>query len=539
MDSVRNKHWMQLRIGSNVSVSCWLPITLAVAVWILTGSRITAQDSQIQILGSGGISEEDETPPTALPPIVPGPPSEIAGGVHPHAKRDSASVACSCEKRKKDLIRLAGSAHRGTFFDNDFSYRLDPDYTDWLLGDRLKRRSLFGIGCFDIGGQYRMRSHHERNHRGLGLTGIDDDFLLQRTRIYGNLTIGSRLRLYGEFIDAESNLENFAPRPIEVNRADFLNLFVDAKVYDSGHGQLTARIGRQELLFGAQRFVSPLDWANTRRNFEGVKLAWDSDRVQVDAFWVQPIRIDAASFDSPDQDQEFMGIYSKFKKIRVGDLETFYFRHLNGRGANAFQYDTVGVRWSGARLDTLWELETAYQFGENTDGTDHSAGTATLGLGRKWQEKWEPTTWLFYDWASGDNDLGTGNGYHHGFPLAHKYLGFMDLFGRRNIEDVNLRFSAKPHKKLTLLLWYHYMFLATQSDTPYSVAMTPFNGANQPGSTDLGHELDLLATWSVNARTKLTWGYSHFFSGAYYQTTSGVPYSGDASFFFTEWTTNF
>jgi hypothetical protein len=40
-------------------------------------------------------------------------------------------------------------------------------------------------------------------------------------------------------------------------------------------------VGRQELLYGAQRLISPLDWANTRRTFEGGKLIWQGERVEV------------------------------------------------------------------------------------------------------------------------------------------------------------------------------------------------------------------------------------------------------------------
>ena len=112
---------------------------------------------------------------------------------------------------------------------------------------------------------------------------------------------------------------------------------------------------------------------------------------------------------------------------------------------------------------------------------------ATMGLGRKLKGCWKPTVWAYYDWASGDDATGAGNGFHHNFPLAHKYNGFMDLFGRRNLENVNFQLSMQPTERLKLLAWYHYFFLETQTDVPYSVVMTPFNGGNLPGSADLGH----------------------------------------------------
>lgn len=165
---------------------------------------------------------------------------------------------------------------------------------------------------------------------------------------------------------------------------------------------------------------------------------------------------------------------------------------------------------------------------------------ATFGLGRTLSQfGWNPTLWAYYDWASGDDATGAGNGFHHNFPLAHKYNGFMDLFGRRNLEDVNLQLTLQPTKKLKLLAWYHYFFLETQTDTPYSVVMTPFNAGNLPGSPDLGHEIDLLATYTLSPRSDILAGYSHFFAGDYYSSTPGVPYDGDASFFYTQYTIDF
>ena len=53
-----------------------------------------------------------------------------------------------------------------------------------------------------------------------------------------------------------------------------------------------------------------------------------------------------------------------------------------------------------------------------------------------------------FDWASGDKRTG-GNvqTFNHLFPLGHKYLGFQDTIGRRNIYDVSVGFSIEPVEK--------------------------------------------------------------------------------------------
>jgi hypothetical protein len=446
-------------------------------------------------------------------------------------------------KKKKELAKARAGAYKPMFYDNDFRYLEDPAYGDYDPIDGIKRLHPLDCWTLDFGGQYRARYHHENNFRGLGLTGRDDDFLLHRTRLFANAEAYGLFRAYVEYLDAVSFYEDLSPRVIEEDRSDFLNIFGDVLVWENGCGKLWGRAGRQELLYGNQRTVSPLDWANTRRTFQGYKVFWKGKEWDVDAFWVNPITPDPKNFDKPNQDQEFMGVYSVYKGVKDQTLDLYWLRLINNRfefGAqNAFDFDTLGARWYGSRHNWLWEVEGGCQWGRNTDGTAHWAGAWTIGAGHKFCRCWEPTLWAYFDWASGDDARGAGNGWHHQLPLSHKYFGFMDLFGRRNIMSPNVLFTAKPHEKLTVLLWYYHFFLENRNDTPYTVVMSSFNPANAPGSRDLGDEIDLLLTWNVTARMNVQLGYSHFFAGDYYQTTPGAPTSADADFFYSHVEINF
>jgi hypothetical protein len=90
-----------------------------------------------------------------------------------------------------------------------------------------------------------------------------------------------------------------------------------------------------------------------------------------------------------------------------------------------------------------------------------------------------------------------------------------------------------------LLAWYYYLMLDTRADTPYNVNMTPFAPASPPASRDLGHEIDLIATYNINARMDILFGYSHFESGDYYNLTPGLPFRGNADFFYVQYHWNF
>jgi hypothetical protein len=489
-------------------------------------------ESQGAPIEAAPVSAELATSATAVADTVGGPCQAPAPGE---------CNCCECQAKKAaDLKAAVAGAYKPLFYDNNFSYINNPNYCDWYPGDCLKQIPIGDCWLLDIGGQYRARYHSEHNHRGLGLTGRDDDFLLHRTRIFFNAKYGDNVRVYAEYLDAESNYENFPPRAIEVDRSDMLNLFADARLWDGCCGDLWFRIGRQELLYGAERLISPLDWANTRRTFEGFKFYWQGEDWNADFFATRPVIVNPVHFDSADEEQEFFGAWATYKAIQGHTFDFFALQYNNDSGANDFEFTTLGSRWLGSEGQNLWELEGGVQFGENTDGTDHQAGFVTGGVGRKWTDAaWKPQVMCYYDWANGSDTLGAGNGFNHLFPLAHKYLGFMDLFGRSNIQSPNVQLTMQPHEKLKVLVWYYYLFLENKNDSPYNVNMSAFNGANPPASADLGHELDLTVTYSINPRMDVLFGYSHFFAGDYYRLTPGVPYDGDADFFYTHFQWNF
>ncbi|WP_184305424.1 alginate export family protein [Aporhodopirellula rubra] len=463
--------------------------------------------------------------------------------------------ACNCNagagvaKKKEAAMAKMKSAYAGVFYANDFSYLNDPYYAGpSFFADNFKNLQT-PFGKLDLGGETRYRYHNERNHRGVGITGRDDNFWLSRTRLYADWEVCDNIRVYGEMLNAESMGEQFAPRPIEEQDADILNLFVDVKLYDGDLGKLTTRVGRQELLFGAQRTVSPLDWANTRRTFEGVRGMYQYGDTSIDAFWTGFVPVQPDDADEANYDIQFYGAYATRKNTALGNVDAYWLG--SDDRTRGYSYQTAGSRISG-KTDggTLYEFEGAYQFGEDETPNDHSAGFITAGLGRKIETKHlSPTVWLYYDWASGEDDPNevqrADGGYDHLYPLAHKYNGFMDLFGRRNLHDFNVLTVTPLNKKVSMILWYHY-FRMDQATTPYSVVMTPYNdpAANPAGSKDLGSEIDLLFNINLNARNNVLLGYSHFMGGDYYKTTTApagltLDNDFDADFFYFQYTTRY
>ena len=486
---------------------------------------------------------EMQTAATAAPSITMAAPEMHA--VPPTACPATCGCQSCSDEQKKKLAAAAKGSHKPLFYLNNFSYLSDACYDGHLLGDSLKR--LGGDGFMvDIGGQYRTRVHREENHRGLGITGGDDDFLLHRLRVYMNAEIGDNIRVFAEGLHADSNYESLGIRPIEENHLDLQNLFVDVKLIDNGSSKLVARAGRQEIALGNQRYVSPLDWANTRRTFDGGRLMYTGENWNIDGFWLAPTIRDFRDFDETNENVALYGVYGTNKSLENGTLDLYWLGFDNDLAG--FYFDSIGARYNGKLGSLLFETEGAYQFGQNTDGTDHSAGFFMAGLGKAWTDhSCKPTSWVYIDWASGADQQAAGNGHHHYLPLAHKYNGMMDLYGRRNLIDFNVLTTMQLSPKVKALLWYHNFWLQNENDTPYSVNMAAQQAGVTPADSHLGNELDFILTFGMTPRSNLALGYSRFWAGDYYDspgltTRFGMPLtkdSADANFFWAQYTLNF
>lgn len=434
-------------------------------------------------------------------------------------KHNDSSQHCTCCSKTDKVAakKKAATAYKGLFYANDYGYLSDPCYDGQLIGDQLKRLAMPRCGKLDLGGQLRSRYHNEHGMKGAQrFLDTSDDFILTRVRLFANYEVNNWLRFYAEGIYADSGRESFPARGIDENHGDLLNLFVDAKLTD----RLTARVGRQELLYGAQRVVSPLDWANTRRTFEGVRLLFKSDDWAIDGFFTQFVPVDADDFDEAESARPFYGTYGTYSGFDNTTVDTYYLGSENDLIGQSLH--TIGGRYFETLDAWMFEFEGAVQFGDRATGVDQDGeGFATIGVGKTLSQRaWNPTIWLYYDYAS--------ENYNQLFPLAHKYLGFIDAVQRSNIESPNVLMTAKPSDKVTLLAWYHH-FQSNSAMAVPSIGGTPA----QNSSRYLGNELDLLGKWQLSPRSEVWLGWSHFWRG------NKIDNPHDADFFYAQFQRNF
>lgn len=460
------------------------------------------------------------------------------------------------------------------FFDNDFSYKKTPH--THLFGEELKDMPLDLTGedtRLSVGGELRYRYMDERNRLRAPFVPPNghSTYDLLRWRQYFDLKHSDWVRVYVEGIDASINHNDLPATGIDLNRWDLLNAFVDLKIAERDDKPVWFRVGRQELQFGSQRLVSALDWANTRRNWDGLRINSPGTTWDLDAWLANPVSTatfgtggglgvikNDHDFDQRQNDILFGGAWAAYKGIKDHTIDSFLlYNHYNTPfpGGNGFpaappysfpvgdRY-TLGTRWlgtfpaDGGNRSYLTDIEGGYQFGNDIGkgvSQNVQAGYFTGGVGHTWKSvAWEPTIWGFYDWASGDNNPtdGVNSTFFQNYGLVHAYLGLIDNVARQNTSDVNYRVSVKPTKKLQLQVAQHFITLANNSDSLYTITGAKF-GAPGGHGRDVGQELDLLATYTVNQNLSFEVGQFWFWYGDYVHSVQPTRQDAEQFYFQT------
>jgi hypothetical protein len=431
-----------------------------------------------------------------------------------------------------------------TFFDANFSYLDDPDNQDHDWADCLKRIKLFDdTVMFSTGGEFRIRQMNEINAR---LTGKDNNYQLMRERIYADLWITNRFRIFAEFIDANTFNENLPPLVIDRNKTDMQNLFIDVRTLEIADSPIWVRVGRQEMLYGSQRLISPLDWANTRRTFQGAKAFWSNEDFSFDVFSVQPVFPDPRKFDSPDNRMIFSGAWGTYRPEK-GQAIDLYYLNLNrerdvtvansGVGPRG-NIDTIGARYAGASCNNfLWDVEGMFQFG-TIGNQDLCAGSVSVYAGYNFKDvALKPQIWVGYDYATGSNNphspFGGNNTFQQLFPFGHYYFGFIDDVGRQNIQDFASQLTVFPTDWIQAQIQNHVFYLANSRDALYNAGGTPirFDPTGRAGNY-VGDEIDLTINFHLSNHQDILIGYSHLFAGGFIEhapTVAAAPKGSTAA----------
>ncbi len=432
-------------------------------------------------------------------------------------------------------------------YDEDFSY-LDGQPGTYQLDffDPIKNIHLAEDLRLSIGGEFRFRMESETNKHFGAAVPTQDNLQLYRVFTHFDLKYRKTARVFLQLESALVGDRELAPRAIDENRFAVQQLFVDLRPLGDAT-PLTLRMGRQDLQYGAQRLVSPLDWANTRRRFDGVKLFWTADDWRFDVFWGRPVIVRAERPDRCDDDVDFYGAYLTWTGLPDHGVDVFFFGqhdirdrvNPNGQAGDMSRY-TFGGRFWGKRAGFDYETLLAGQWGKWAGDAIHAWAWTVEGGYTFADCPWRPRIGAGFDLATGDHDpadnsVGT---FDQLYPLGHKYLGYIDLIGRQNVNAANVNLSAWPvAKKLRTELTYYTFWLNAKEDALYGVGGAPgLRDLTGDSGREVGHELDLTLLWKVDIHSAVLLGWSHFWTSDFIRNTGP---DDDADLFYVQYSYKF
>ena len=411
----------------------------------------------------------------------------------------------------------------------------DDGKSDW-------REILPGL---TMGSQLRLRAEARDNFKfDESRAGNDEAFLLSRFRWdlswepAEHVTAVVELqdaRIYGERAIDENRAPNIFADELDVHRA-----FFDLRAPASAGIPVSFRAGRQKLSYGAQRLVSPLEWVNTARVFDGAKVVVGTGTGRtLDAFATRPVPVAPRHLNRHDPtgsrlfNSQFHGIYYTDGNLFADSVvEAYWLLRREGRLGDAVH--SVGGRFDGAFGPWTLDVEAARQTGTFGDA-DHRA--AMVHAGAAFATGWpgRPKLSAAVNLGQGDDD--PGDGVHRTFdnlyPLNHAFYGYMDFFALQNLRNVEVAVDAAlPRRAGLRVVYQHFALLEPGTDAWYNAGAGRVHQAPDPTvSSNVGSEIDVVVTLPLPP-VGLEAGYGRFFGGPYL-TETGIG-SGAADFFYLQ-----
>lgn len=446
---------------------------------------------------------------------------------------------------------LLGPKYLNLRWNEDFSY-LDGEPGSYRedFFDPIKHIHFADDWTLSLGGEFRYRLEAETNKAFGGTEPAQDTFNLFRYMLHADVKYRKLFRVFVQGVAAFDEDRDLGPRGIDENRWDVHQLFFDVRVLGEDL-PLTLRVGRQELQYGNQRLVSPLDWAMVRRRFDAVKLFASGETWDVDVWYAKPVIVQRKQRDRYNEEYDFYGLYVTYKGIPRHGLDAYFFAsdktpdrrnerpNPNGNRGDESRY-TLGARFWGETGSFDYEAELAGQWGKWAGDAIQGWAWTVDGGYTFGDVAWKPRLGAGFDWASGDDNPRDGRvgTFDQLFPFSHYYLGFLDIVARQNVMAANVNVSAWPvPKKVKAKMTYHAFWLNARQDFLYNA---PGRGVRRDptghSGREIGQELDLTLLWKVDAHAALLLGYSHFWENNFIQQT-GV--SEDADLFYVQYTYKF
>ena len=414
-------------------------------------------------------------------------------------------------------------------YDEDYSYLRDKNNRTGQWWESFKLIPLDDDGeiYLSVGADLRVKYEAFTNDLWGGVPEADHDYYWIRALPYADLHAGRHIRVFSQLIFAFEFDDEAGKSPIDENRADALQLFIDGS-FPVGHGAVTLRGGRQVLSYGSGRLISTRYGPNVMRAFDMAKLFYAINDRRIDLFYGRPVDPEFGAFDDLTSDTErIWAVYatSRLGSSRRSAVDAYYIGYQDddavfNQGPGDEKRHTVGSRFFGENNFWDWNLEFIGQFGTFADG-DIFAWSVASDSGYTFHNvATTPRLGLKANIISGDDDpqdadLQTFNPL---FPKG-KYFGEIGLIGPYNLINLHPSLALVLSKKWDLALGLVFYWRESTGDGLYNnggILLRPDGGSD---ARYIGTQLDAALTYTPQRNFDVTLSGSAFIPGEFIEDT--------------------
>jgi hypothetical protein len=428
--------------------------------------------------------------------------------------------------------------------DDRRAYRLlrDDESWAWLRNphdirdpwDPLKYVRLLGEHRDDtfltLGGEMRQWVEGYRNELW-GQTGVvTNAYWLQRYMLHADAHFTRYVRVFWQLKSGIEAGRTGGPRPIDEDRLDFNQLFIDAVAVPGASlddaPKLFARIGRQEMSYGSGRLIDVREGPNVRFGYDGFRIVSRPGPLRVDAFALRPDLTNPGVFDDGwDPHQAFWGTWSTLHLAPLV-VDAYYL----GLERDGFKYQkvvgkewrhTVGGRVRGEFRAVDVEVEAAYQLG-SIGSTSISAWTlASSAVLRGGALLLRPVLTLGFGATSGDGGPGSSSlgTFSPLFPRG-AYFGLVSANGPSNEVSPHVALALSLPENLSVSGEVWAFWRESVYDGVYSVP----GFLLRPGAPDegryLGTQMEGFITWQADRHLSLNGTFAYFAAGTFFESSA-------------------
>lgn len=378
----------------------------------------------------------------------------------------------------------------------------------------------------DLGVEHRTRWEYRDDDLRRPVLLDDNQFLLRSRAYLGVREIVDPFRVAVEFQDSRQFNTQFADSNRDINENDILQLFGELYFKDALGKDYPAsfRAGRMTLEYLDRRLLRRNRWRNTTDAFDGMRLQLGQPSAdwQFDVIAAMPVEIRLRQMDRSDEERWFYGLVGAWRPWRRWiTLEPYYFILDEDRKDPAAldrTIHTMGLHVFGP-LGTRgfdYSIDAAFQFGES--GGQHQRAFAEYAeVGYAIDAPGKPRVAVSMAYASGDGDPddNVSGRFDKLFGAGHPWSS-TDYFTWQNMVSPKGRFEFRPIESMRLAASYGGYWLAADSDAWVVPGRRDSTGTS---GSFIGHELELIARWELDALTDVEIGYSHFMPGHFVGNT--------------------